>query len=289
MDLPAVLRPPLSPYPDPDIGALPAWQAAWRNLHWPLLLVSFSILGLSGFASRQIFGLKCFPAWLRERPIHAAMTVINQISNGAIAYQGIAGFMQNWMATDGRFSTWEDRIYKPVESLTVVLHIQLSQQIFTLAYVAAFGDVATGEMYAHHVAVVLVSFFNLTPYMQYYGIFLGAMIEISSIPLCIMDFCKYYQEASEAMPLVRSSARYTFVVLFIVLRIVAWYPVMYLTQLDVYAYVQSGRNDVNFVMVLNQLAFLILTILQAVWGVKVIRGLFTALGCIRKKDKKKEA
>ena len=35
-------------------------------------------------------------------------------------------FMQNWMATDGRFSTWEDRIYKPVESLTVVLHIQLS-------------------------------------------------------------------------------------------------------------------------------------------------------------------
>ena len=158
------------------------------------------------------------------------------------------------------------------------------------------GFIWMGEpksMLMHHIAVIIVAGISCfgTCGLRYHAPFFFGVIEISSVPLALMNFCKNNKDIVESrFPRLLPGCRITFSVFFVLVRVIMWTPlikdVLYSSGLLVYS-----CRDVTCVVGVGSfwLSSLFLTILQYYWATLIVKGYLDFFGIVSKpknKDKK---
>ena len=128
-------------------------------------------------------------------------------------------------------------------------------------------------MIIHHLAVICVG--SVTAFIscgfRYYTPFFYGMIEISSVPLSVMNAFKNNPEWIKAYPGVYSKVRLVFGITFLIVRVVLWTPIYWnffsLASMHLYS---SHVVSAQIILSLFILASLVLTMLQYFWASKII-------------------
>ena len=155
------------------------------------------------------------------------------------------------------------------------------------------GIIFVGEnksMIIHHVAVICVGsvtaciscgFRYFTPY--FYG-----MIEISSVPLSVMNSFKNNPDWIEKYPDAYKYVRLVFGVTFLIVRVILWTPIFlnFFSLLSMHLY-SSDVVSTQIILSVFALASLVLTILQYFWASKIIVALVKGGGSKKKRVAKK--
>mmetsp|Transcript_17968 Transcript_17968/g.25594 ORF Transcript_17968/g.25594 Transcript_17968/m.25594 type:complete len:335 (-) Transcript_17968:276-1280(-) len=156
------------------------------------------------------------------------------------------------------------------------------------------------EMIAHHLAVVCISSISgfRTNGFRYYAPFFFGVIETSSVPLSIMNIFKSSKELSKKYPITSTFVSITFAIIFLIVRIYLWMPLMYdfLEVVFLMGFNHSngsgqGAIDKAVAVAPYILAFatgLFLSLLQIIWGYKVVRGILRLIGISKKVPKNKK-
>lgn len=158
------------------------------------------------------------------------------------------------------------------------------------------GGILVGEspaMLAHHFAVILVAGMSafMTNGFRYWTPFFYGFIELSSIPLAIMNTFKdnpaWIQKHSRAY----LAVRLIFCFMFLWIRLVMFLPRQYVFLRDHFLlFISSDNRPYQVFMSLVFVSALILQILQVYWGFLILKGLARVVqGFLFGSKKKKES
>ena len=152
---------------------------------------------------------------------------------------------------------------------------QVGYQLWALP-IGLFVVGETKSMIMHHVAVICVgsvSTFIRCGFRYYIPYFYG-LIEISSVPLSIMNSFKNNKEWIESYPQLYSYVRLLFAVTFLLVRVVLWTP-FYWSSLSTATMLLYSSESTPTMVILTcfNLSGLVLTFLQYFWACKIISAL----------------
>mmetsp|Transcript_3480 Transcript_3480/g.5255 ORF Transcript_3480/g.5255 Transcript_3480/m.5255 type:complete len:318 (+) Transcript_3480:59-1012(+) len=135
-------------------------------------------------------------------------------------------------------------------------------------------------MIVHHIAVLIVGSLSslCRNGFRYHAPFFFGAIEISSVPLAIMNMCKDHPEwTQKRYPRVCKWIRPAFAVVFLVVRVVLWLPqiadVLYISGLLGYT---CQTNGCRVAVGMFWWSALFLTLLQLYWASLILKGLTKA-------------
>ena len=135
------------------------------------------------------------------------------------AYYGVTG----WFFEVDDFATEEQRLYSVSPAAVKVLQTNFAFQTWDFAVSFLHKELNAPEMLAHHSLAALLCYWGLTmPYMHYYAIYFMGVAEVSSVPLVLVDICKYYPEFAKRFPLVDLLSKLAFAAAFVAVRDVFW-------------------------------------------------------------------
>ena len=144
----------------------------------------------------------------------------------------------------------------------------------------------SAAMLGHHIATVTVSLISglSTTGFRYHTVFFFGLIEISSVPLAIMNFCKNNKDlAQEYCPRVRDTIRQIFAAIFLTTRVLMWTPNMRDVLRSAMMLLWTSPSwFTSIILFLFILSALFLTFLQFFWGYKIVKGL---IGMVQKTKK----
>ena len=186
---------------------------------------------------------------------------------------------------------WDETIMDRIvghEHMTFFSCGQVGYQLWALP----IGIFFVGEqksMIIHHVAVICVG--SVTAFIscgfRYFTPFFYGMIEISSVPLSVMNFFKNNPEWIKEYPGVFSKVRLLFGITFLLVRVVLWHPIYWnFFFLCSYLLYSSDIISTQIILSLFILASLVLTFLQYFWASKIIVALIKG-GSKKKEEKSK--
>mmetsp|Transcript_19982 Transcript_19982/g.30353 ORF Transcript_19982/g.30353 Transcript_19982/m.30353 type:complete len:279 (-) Transcript_19982:574-1410(-) len=145
-------------------------------------------------------------------------------------------------------------------------------------------------MIFHHLAVCIVgccSAFFVIGYRYHNPFFYGA-VELSSVPLAIMNFLKGNDEVRALYPKVFSTSRLTFGVLFLILRVYLWIPQMYDFLYLTYVTHEACQTAFCYFGAYScAFSGSSLTCLQLFWACKIVEGLWKGASPKQKSKKDK--
>lgn len=161
------------------------------------------------------------------------------------------------------------------ESMSIFSDVQIGYQLWALP-VGYFFVGETPAMLFHHVQVVVVGclsafFWNgfryVTPF--FYG-----LIEISSVPLSIINHFKTHPDLIKKRPGLYTAVRLVFAFVFLTVRVVMWLPNMFdwLKVCGILCYTCT-TGPCYAGLGLSMLAGFGLTVLQLIWASKIVEGL----------------
>ena len=145
-------------------------------------------------------------------------------------------------------------------------------------------------MIIHHISTLMTSLLSslFLPGFRIYAPFFFGLIELSSVPLAMINYLKdHYEWTMVHVPTTYQGIRFLFAFLFLSLRVVLWIPQILpvLKALALLAWICITKDDypIRFVIiVVFWLTILVLTALQLYWGMFVAKSLVIVL---RKKQK----
>jgi hypothetical protein len=149
---------------------------------------------------------------------------------------------------------------------------QVGYQLWALP-IGIFFVGETKGMLIHHVAVVCVGSVSTFVHsgFRYYTPYFYGIIEISSVPLSIMNSFKNNKHWIKAYPEMYNAVRLVFALSFLVVRVVLWTPIYWnffaLASMLLYS---SDVTSTKVILTLFNLSSLILTMLQYFWASKII-------------------
>ena len=145
-------------------------------------------------------------------------------------------------------------------------------------------DLFDVSMIIHHILAFMFSLNILHPFGHYFVIFYFGIIELTNIPLTVMDVFKYFKHWKEKYPLANQITRYVFAISFILLRLIIW-PIRSVAWWEgCIRLLTSGEAHNNFKVVFCFLSALIVTVLQFFWGTKIFSFLFKKSSTVEKKS-----
>lgn len=191
-----------------------------------------------------------------------------------------------------RVMGWED-------DFAFFCHLQLAYNLWAIPA----GIVLVQERYemiGHHVGVVFVSFISgfLTNGFRFFAPFFFGAVELSSIPLTIMNIFKSNHDLAEKFPTTNTVVSVLFAITFLYVRIILWLPLMYdflyvvfLTGIShpmdfTTGVIQNIASTIPYCLVFTSGSFL--TCLQLLWGFKVVKALLRMVGLFQKSSKSKK-
>mmetsp|Transcript_37979 Transcript_37979/g.90909 ORF Transcript_37979/g.90909 Transcript_37979/m.90909 type:complete len:279 (-) Transcript_37979:98-934(-) len=131
----------------------------------------------------------------------------------------------------------------------------------------------TALMLVHHVAVICVASTSafLTAGFRYYNPYFYGVIEISSVPLSVMNSFKNNKDWIIRYPQAYSLVRFIFSASFLIFRVILWTPfyIDYLVTACMFAY-SGGTIVMRSIMSVFIAASLLLTFLQYFWATKIV-------------------
>ena len=130
-------------------------------------------------------------------------------------------------------------------------------------------DLYDTAMVFHHFIACFFSFVLLDPYAQFFVMFYYGIIELTNIPLTIMDIFKYFNHWAKQFPLLNQVTRYTFAISFIFLRLICW-PIKSWRFISGSIYLlYSGEAHDSTAVALLLISTIAMTFLQFFWGQKI--------------------
>mmetsp|Transcript_23451 Transcript_23451/g.46221 ORF Transcript_23451/g.46221 Transcript_23451/m.46221 type:complete len:280 (-) Transcript_23451:114-953(-) len=138
---------------------------------------------------------------------------------------------------------------------------------FICLFLKEFSD---WESLIHHILTTAVSFFGMGPIFQYYGAFFCGCTELSTVPLTAVDIFKKFPRFRDQFATLNSVSRITFAASFLFLRVAYWPVIAVFFWKDAFALLQSGEQKSTFVVLLFLVSNMGLTLLQFMWGKKIL-------------------
>ncbi len=157
---------------------------------------------------------------------------------------------------------------------------QIGYQLWALPIGIIFiGE--TKQMIIHHVAVICVCSTSafIRCGFRYYNPYFYGLVEISSVPLSIMNAFKDNKHWIKLYPEVYSTVRLVFGCLFLLVRVVLWTPFYWnFFALELMLLYSSEFILTKLILATFLVASLVLTMLQYFWASKIISALVKGSG-----------
>lgn len=147
----------------------------------------------------------------------------------------------------------------------------------------------TPAMLTHHICVIFVSSMAgfLTIGFRFWSPFFFGMIELSSVPLAVMNSFKDHPKRIERYPNLYQLVRITFSLAFLFLRWFMYYPRKYIfLRQALWAIMSSESWTFKVFFTFVWVSSFIIASLQAIWGSLIIKGIIKALSRCKKKNNK---
>ncbi len=162
--------------------------------------------------------------------------------------------------------------------------LQIAYNLWALPVGYFLVKESTAMLY-HHIATITVSLFSImsTYGFRYHQVFFFGLIEISSVPLAIMNYCKNNKEwSTKNCPRLAELIRPIFAASFLTVRVLMWSPNIYdvlRSSLVVLWNTHTLLNQVNLIIFI--IAAVFLTLLQYYWGILVVKNIMKLLSGLK--------
>ena len=149
--------------------------------------------------------------------------------------------------------------------------IQIGYQLWALPIGILFVGETT-SMIIHHVAVICVASTStfLTCGFRYYIPFFYGVIEISSVPLSVMNAFKNNPDWIKKYPGIYGKVRLLFGVTFLLVRVVLWTPFYWDFIVLAMMLLRSSVGSTKIILALFNFSSIVLTMLQYFWATKIL-------------------
>jgi hypothetical protein len=194
--------------------------------------LNLSTLVLAGEVGAVCLTAQCILTWLftavpgfwRKQPAFVAHQLVALPLMLYVAYFGCTA----WLSS--RPASTEERIFghDPMGChLSTVLLGSLVLWDIPFTFVPS---IYSREGLAHHVGLAVLATLTMLPFLQFYGPFFAGVVEVSSVPLQVVDFFhpKHFAELLDGRPTLsalNTAARIIFAVSFLVVRTL-WFPIV---------------------------------------------------------------
>ena len=209
----------------------------------------------------------------------AAHQVVSFVAFGVLAALGT----YQWLSMDSSWGgCFEDHMTGYCASSELLVKLMLGFQTYEVLialYVPKLRGPG-GQHLIHHACVLLLAVLGIGyTYTYYYAGFFFGMVELSSVPLSLMDLFKYCPHLAAKFPTVAEKTKELFAGSFLLTRVV-YFPYMssgfWSDALEVLS--SGGKRQIPVGVPLAFLASnVILTGLQFYWGSLVIKGIIRKL------------
>lgn len=149
--------------------------------------------------------------------------------------------------------------------------IQIGYQLWALPIGILFVGEQT-SMIVHHIAVICVASTStfLTCGFRYFIPFFYGVIEISSVPLSVMNAFKNNPDWIKAYPDIYGKVRLLFGITFLVVRVVLWTPFYWDFITLAMMLWRSSEGSTKVILGVFNAASIVLTMLQYFWASKIV-------------------
>lgn len=163
---------------------------------------------------------------------------------------------------------------------SIFAFLQIGYNLWSLP-VGCFLVKESTAMLCHHVATIFVSLFSVycNCGFRYYQPFFFGLVEISSVPLAIMNFCKSNKEwTKQHCPNLGEMIRPIFAAMFLTTRVFMWTPNMYdVLRSTMMLFWTSQSVSSKVALGFFGLACVFLTSLQYFWGLLITKSIIKAI------------
>ena len=202
------------------------------------------------------------------------------------AYEGATAW---WFKLDD-FTTKEQRLYATSPHARNVLQCNFAFQTWDFFASMLHKETAAPEMLAHHLLAALLCYWAITmPYMHYYGVYFMGVAEVSSVPLVVVDICKYYPEVTKRFPWLDLASKLSFGILFLIVRDILWVWTAITVWKDGLGILKAGdfpEQYPGYITAGVLLANVFFTTLQLLWTKKLWDGVVELLDGGKKEEEK---
>lgn len=219
------------------------------------------------------------------------MMAFDLVSCCCCFYVGIAGSMAwfNYCPGCDLSGIESDKIYG--RSIFFETHLGvplLTYQFWNFIFSLAVKELRDPISLLHHVASGLCAFFSMHPFLQYYGLFFYGVPEVSSVPLTIVSLSKSFPFIKEDYPKLHNFGKWSFGVLFLIIRLVMWTYVSFFYWKDTVHLLTADETPHSmFIVGYYCFANVVLTSMQYFWGYKIIRQMLNGGHEVKKVRKEK--
>jgi hypothetical protein len=152
-----------------------------------------------------------------------------------------------------------------------LLYPMMWYQIWNVLFTFHIKELFKPDSFIHHFLTALVQYIGFDGFLNYHAFFFLGIVELSSIPLCIVDMTRFDPEFSDRWPKLYHFCKMSFVVCFIVTRNILWPIVAFPCLYDLYQLIATGKAHSNLVVGGFMAATVLISYLQAIWGLKIVR------------------
>lgn len=254
----------------------------WDHVRNDMLpIVTLSVAIVAGVFILAIYAIRRLSPKSKVKVIYkSAYQITNLLVNGALGLLGLHYF-NNVLESN---PTIEARVLGDRAVLPLAC-IQFGYNLWALPVGLTIVD-ESPAMLLHHVAVLLVTTMSatITTGHSWYSPFMFGVIELSSVPLSIMNAFKSNPEYIEKYPATYTTIRYIFAFSFLYIRWYLFLPLKYDLLRSLYFTVITHRSTFAFVYTgLAWCASFFLCLLQLMWGFLIVKGIFKPVLGRRKK------
>uniref|UniRef100_A0A7S2ICW7 TLC domain-containing protein n=1 Tax=Helicotheca tamesis TaxID=374047 RepID=A0A7S2ICW7_9STRA len=161
------------------------------------------------------------------------------------------------------------------ESWSIFADLQIGYQLWAIP-IGIFFVNETTTMLCHHVSVIItasLAAFFMNGFRYYIPFFFG-VIEISSVPLSIMNTFKNNKSWIDKYPGMYATVRVTFAVMFLITRVILWLPrIIDFLRICMVMIWTSESDTCRIVLGMTAAAASVLTSMQLLWARKIVEGL----------------
>eukprot|EP00045_Choanoeca_perplexa_P007939 m.72834 g.72834 ORF g.72834 m.72834 type:complete len:267 (+) comp14285_c0_seq2:872-1672(+) len=208
---------------------------------------------------------------------------------GVMAFETIAGVCVTYLTIQG-FVGWFvdptpiDKLYTPLPRAFEMSELMVAYQLYDLITMFIYKDLFTIAMLVHHILAGILALNGLYNFMHGYCYFFFGLIEVTNIPLTIIDIFKHYPDLIKQYPNTYTAIRNFFAISFILFRLIMWPIVSFefwtatLTALSSGQIAKATRFGQPWLETTAAVTFLVanagLTFLQCLWGKTIINGIY---------------
>jgi len=242
------------------------------------------------FGSSWVFLRRKSKQWNIQN--HNAVLVAYQFTNLCVnLFLGLYGMYHYFMTKPAPSKLLVTQRIVGFEQYSTFAMIQICYNLWSLP-VGFFLVEESSTMLFHHVATIISSVISIscTFGFRYHQPFFFGLIEISSVPLAIMNYCKKNKEwEKENCPGLLNLIRKIFAVTFLTIRVIMYTPNIYDVERSVVMILWTSKSLSSQIgLIIFFFASLFISILQYYWGMLIVKGIINAVSGVKFKKVKVE-